>query len=142
MPAFALNPGGSVMPVAGLIARGAQVSILSAKLRGRKGLMLVQGDTWLAAFSLQGECDLPWLPDPPIYLYALAPGTFCQSGFEPDIPAPVLPSLIKTLTSYGTVALTSGPEQKTSLWDFNAALPIDRCNVGALVDRSNVGALG
>lgn len=128
MPVFALRPAAPTMPVAGLIAHGAQVEMLGHKLAGRDGLMLVMGDDWLAAYSFQTDVNLPWLPDQPTYLHALAPGLLCQSGFEPDLPAPLLPALAKHLTSQGTVAITDGPQ----LWDFSAATPLEHCNLRAL----------
>lgn len=129
MPDFALRAVPATMPVVGLIATGAQVSALSGKLAGRTRLMLVAGDDWLAAFSSGEEVSLPWLPDRPIYLYALASVLLCQTGFEPDLPAPLLPALAGRLASTGTVALTEGP----TLWDFSAARPAERCNLRALV---------
>ncbi len=128
MPAFALRPAYPTKDVAGLIAHGAQMPVLCGKLVGRKGLMLVMGDAWLAAFSFQADVGLPWLPEPPIYLYAVAPGLLCQSGYEPDMPAPLMPALVETLTRHGTVAITEGPK----LWNFSAARPLEECNLQAL----------
>jgi len=128
MPSLHLRPVTSEQPVAGLIARGgAQVQALSSKLQGRRDLMLVTGDDWAAAFSFQAPVSLPWMPDKPVYLYALAPGVLCQSGVAPEVPAPLLPSLVERLAAKGAVALTDGP----MLWDFSAAIPVERCNVRA-----------
>ena len=128
MPVFALRPADPTEPVAGLIAQGPQVNALSAKLSGRTGLMLVRGDDWLAAFSFQNEVSLPWLAEPPTYLYAVAPGLLCQSGFEPDLPAPLVPALVQNLAARGAVAITQGPQ----LWDFGAATPVEHCNLRSL----------
>jgi hypothetical protein len=127
MPAFTLRPASTTMPVVGLIAHRPQVPALCAKLTGRAKLMLVTGDDWLAAFSFQTEVQLPWLQDQPTYLYALAPGLLCQSGYEPDLPAPVLPALIQKFAHQGTFAITQGPK----IWDFSAATPIEDCNLRA-----------
>ncbi|MEP0951011.1 MAG: hypothetical protein ABJH45_13295 [Paracoccaceae bacterium] len=115
--------------MAGLIAHGTQVPTLCAKLSGRNDIMLVMGDAWLAAFSFQTHVNLPWLPDQPKYLYAVAPGLLCQHGYEPDIPTPLLPALVKKLAPQGTFAITQGPK----LWDFSAATPVEECNLQAIV---------
>ncbi len=128
MPTFALRPAAPTMPVAGLIAREDQVPALSARLAGRSDLMLAMGDDWLAAFSFHTDVNLPWLPDRPLYLYAVAPGLLCQSGLEPDLPAPLLPALVRELASKGAVAITDGP----ILWDLSAAIPVKNCNLQAL----------
>lgn len=128
MPTFALRPIFSPQPVAGLIAREGQVQTLSARLAGRGDLMLAMGDGWLAAYSFHTEVNLPWLPDRPLYLYALAPGLLCQVGLEPNLPAPHLPALVRKLAPKGDVAITDGP----MLWDLSAAIPVEDCNLRAL----------
>ena len=128
MPKFALRPAPLTKPVVGLIALGAQVSTLCTKLADREALMTVMGDDWLAAFSFQSDVQLPWMPERPIYLYCLAPNLLCQCGYEPDLPMPVLPALVKKLTQQGTTAITQGPK----FWDFSAASPIENSNIMAL----------
>lgn len=128
MPAFALRSAPPTQPVVGLIARGPQVGVLCEKLVGRSGLMVVMGDGWLAAFSEKAEANLPWMPEPPTYLYQFAPKLLCQVGLEPDVPKPLIPSLVKRLASEGLVALTEGP----TLWDFSAARPLASTNLEAI----------
>ncbi|MHA3916401.1 hypothetical protein [Halovulum sp. GXIMD14793] len=128
MPAFALRSAPPTQPVVGLIAHGPQVGVLCEKLVGRSGLMVVMGESWLAAFSEKAEANLPWMPEPPTYLYQLAPKLLCQVGLEPDVPKPLIPSLVKHLASEGLVALTEGP----TLWDFSAVRPLTTTNLEAI----------
>lgn len=128
MPAFDLRPAPATKPVTGLIAFGDQVAELCNKLSNRSGLMAAKGEDWLAVFSNHPEANLPWLPKPPVYLYSLAPGLMCETGFEPDIPAPLFPALIQKLAPKGTAAITVGPK----LWNLSAATPVSASNLGAL----------
>ncbi len=128
MPSFDLKPAEPTQPIAGLIAMGASMRELCGKLEDRRDLMVVTGEDWLAVFSFGSEPALPWLSCPPIYLYALGPKLLCQSGFEPDLPKPLIPALTQKLTIKGTMALSHGPK----IWDLSAALPVEQCNLRAL----------
>lgn len=126
MPTFALRSVPATKPVAGLIAHGPQVALLARKFADRTGLMVVMGDDWLAAIVNDADASLPWLAEPPTYLYEVTPGLLCQTGLAPDIPAPLLPALA---TRLGPSALTDGPRH----WDFTAARPLATADLRSLL---------
>lgn len=108
--------------VAGLIATGHERAELHQKLSTRAnhyaGLMLAIGDSWTAVTTGSEEAPLPWLSQPPMFLYPLGPGGFCQMGYRPNVPSNLHASLIAKLrrqfAAKGAIALTAD-----QLFDFS-----------------------
>lgn len=108
MQAFSLEPATTEDPVRGMIVQGVARLHLHNKLMARADhygrLAVAKGDDWTAVLiSEDTDIALPWLPNPPMFLYALAPTVYCQMQYRPNVPQQFWPSLIAKLRTHAAV---------------------------------------
>lgn len=130
MAQFALVPDGGPAQVCGLIARGSQAKALLGKLHRRAGayasLHFARGSDWIALLSQDPASQpLPWVDGRPLFLHRLTQAAWCQIGFRPNVPQPVLHSVLERLAAQhglsGSYALTAAPRR---IHDLAGAVPL------------------